>query len=380
MDPLRELLEFQRTVVEGGGQAEAVLDQRLLARPVAAVHRAHLRQRDVALVHEKQKILREIVQQRHRRAAGGAVGDHAGIVLDAGAVAELLHHFDVVIGTLADALRLEQLVVFLEILHALVALRADTRDGGVQLFARRDVVARGIDRRMVEIARHGARHDVDLADAVHLVAEEFHADRLVVGIGREDLHRVAADAEHVALEGDVVALVADLDELFQQLVKVAVLSRTERDDHVRVVDGVAETVDAGDRGHDDHVPPLEQARGGAVPQPLDLVVDRAVLLDEGVRVRDVGLRLVVVVIADKVLDRVFGKKLLELAAKLRRQRLVVREHQRRAVDARDDVGHREGLARAGHAEQHLLVDAVIKPGDERIDGLRLAARRLIFGM
>ena len=44
---------------------------------------------------------------------------------------------------------------------------------------------------------------------------------------------------------------------------------------------------------------------------------------------DVRLGLVVVVVADEVLDRVVGKELAELVAELRRQRLVVRDHQRR---------------------------------------------------
>jgi hypothetical protein len=69
----------------------------------------------------------------------------------------------------------------------------------------------------------------------------------------------------------------------------------------------AEAVDAGDAGHDDHVAPGEERAGRRVAQAVDLVVDRGVLLDVGVRCRDVGLGLVVVVVADEVLDGVVGK-------------------------------------------------------------------------
>ena len=55
------LLKFQGAVIEGGRQTEAVLHQRFFAGVVAAVHGAHLRQGDVAFVHEEQKILREII-------------------------------------------------------------------------------------------------------------------------------------------------------------------------------------------------------------------------------------------------------------------------------------------------------------------------------
>ncbi len=75
------------------------------------------------------------------------------------------------------------------------------------------------------------------------------------------------------------------------------------------------------RDHDD-VAPGEQRVGRRVPQPLDLVVDRGVLLDVGVRLRDVRLGLVVVVVGDEVLDRVVGQQLAELVGQLRGQRLV----------------------------------------------------------
>ena len=45
---------------------------------------------------------------------------------------------------------------------------------------------------------------------------------------------------------------------------------------------------------------------------------------------DVRLGLVVVVVGDEVLDGVFGEELAELVAELGGQRLVVRDHERRA--------------------------------------------------
>jgi hypothetical protein len=59
-----------------------------------------------------------------------------------------------------------------------------------------------------------------------------------------------------------------------------------------------------------------------VPQPLDLVVDRGVLLDVGVGGGDVGLGLVVVVVADEVLDGVVGEELPELVGQLGGEGLV----------------------------------------------------------
>ena len=215
--PLLEFLKLQRAVIERRRQPEAVFNERFLARTVAVVHGAHLRQRDVRFVDEHEKVLREIVEQRHRRAPDRAAGDDARIVLHAGAVAQLLDHLDIKIRTLRDALGLERLFVVFEKLHPLVALAADLLHGARHFLRRRHIVARRVNGRVAERVHRSARERVDLADALDLVAEVLHADGLIAPVGREDLHRVAAHAEHVALEGDVVSLIPAVDELFQQL-------------------------------------------------------------------------------------------------------------------------------------------------------------------
>jgi hypothetical protein len=79
----------------------------------------------------------------------------------------------------------------------------------------------------------------------------------------------------------------------------------------QVVFGRAQPVDAGDAGHHDDIPPRKDRAGGRVAQLVDHFVDGGVLGNVGVAGRDVGFRLVVVVVADEKLDRVFGKKQLE---------------------------------------------------------------------
>ena len=79
---------------------------------------------------------------------------------------------------------------------------------------------------------------------------------------------------------------------------------------------------------------LEQRAGRRVAHPVDLLVDARGLLDIGVGARDVGFRLVVVVVADEILDRVVREERLELAVELRRQDLVRRQHDRRPLHLR----------------------------------------------
>ena len=113
----------------------------------------------------------------------------------------------------------------------------------------------------------------------------------------------------------------------------------------------AEAEDARHRGDDDHVAAREQRRRGGVAQPVDLLVDRRVLLDVEVPRRDVGLGLVVVVVGDEVLDRVRREVRPELVAELRGERLVVGHDQRRPLHRLDRRRHRHRLAGAGGAQQ-----------------------------
>ena len=110
-------------------------------------------------------------------------------------------------------------------------------------------------------------------------------------------------------------------------------------------------------------------------QLVDLVIDGGVLFDVSVRLRNICLRLIVIIIADEVPDIIIRKERLELTRELRSKRLVVRDDERRPLHALDDLCHRIGLARARRAEQHLcghpVLDAACKIGD----CLRLIAHR-----
>ena len=219
----------------------------------------------------------------------------------------------------------------------------------------------------------GAGQGVNLGNAVDLVPEKLHPDGKLAHIGQIDIHRVAVHPELIAYKIHVVALVLQGDQLFAQLVPLHLHPGAQADDHTAVVDGVAQRVDAGHRCHNDDVPPLGKRRRSRVAQTVDLVVDGAVLFNIGIGAGNVGLRLVVVVVADKVLYRVVGEKRAELGAQLRCQRFVVRQHQRGTVALGNDVGHGKGLAAAGHAQQSLTAVAPLHPLHQLRDCLRLVA-------
>ena len=361
---LEELVEGLRAVVERARQTEAVLHERLLARAVALEHAADLRNGLVRLVDEADEVVREEVEQAVGPLARLAPVEEARVVLDAVAVAELAQHLHVELRALAQAVRLEQLALLLELLRARLELVADLADRALDRRAVGRVVGGRPDAHVLELLDDLARERVEVLDLLDLVAEE---DRAVgrLRVGREHLERLAAHPERAAAERGVVARVHVVDELAQDLVAVDHLALLQQRDLRVVLLRRAEAVDAGHARDHDHVAAGEQRARGGVAQAVDLLVDRGVLLDVEVLRRDVRLGLVVVVVRDEVLDRVVREELAELVAELRRQRLVVRDHERGPLDLLDRERHRGRLARAGDAEQRLEAVARLDALGER---------------
>ena len=333
----------------------------------------------MAFVGEHQRIVGHIFEQRRRRLAGAASGEIARIVLDAGAASGGFHHFEIEGGALLQSLRFQQPSLVVELVEAKFQLALDRLDRLHQRRPRRHIVRVGVDLDEFELVLLVAGERIEFLDILHGVAEQIHAPGAVLIVRREDVDDVAADAEGAAGEIGLGALVLQRDEVGDQLPLVDPLALLQREGHRGIGFDRADTVDAGDGGDDDDVVAFEQRARRRMAHAVDLLVDRGILLDIGVGARDVGFGLVVVVIADEILDRVVGEEALELAIELGGERLVRREDQRRALRRLDHLGHGVGLARAGDAEQHLGAVVAVDALDQFGDRGRLVALRLVFG-
>ncbi len=91
-----------------------MLDQVLLAGPVAGVLSVDLRDGDVALVDHHEEVVGKEVEQRVGRIARCPALHRCRVVLDAVAEPHLVEHLEVVLGAHAQPLGLEQLLLALE--------------------------------------------------------------------------------------------------------------------------------------------------------------------------------------------------------------------------------------------------------------------------
>ena len=353
-------VEPQRTVVDRAGQAETIFGQRQLAAVIAARHAVDLADRLVAFIDEQQRVFRQIFEQGRRWLARHAAGEEARIILDPRATSRCRNHLEIEIGALFEPLGLEQLTLRHQFLEPLRQFELDRLHRLFQRRAGRDVVRIGEHADVIEAGHLLASQRIEFHDLLDIVAEERHAPRGILIMRREDFEIVALHAEITALKRHVVALVLQRDQLAHDLALVDHLTFLQIEDHRRIGFDRTDAVQARHRRDDDHVVAFEQRPRCRMPHPVDRFVGRAFLLDIGVGARDIRLWLVVIVIADEILDRVFGEEGFHLAVQLRRENLVGREDQRRALHRLDHLGHREGLARAGDAEQHLVALARLR--------------------
>ena len=327
----------------------------------------------MGLVDDGQEVVGEIVEQGEGRLAGGAAGQVAGVVLDARAVAELAQHLEVVEGALLDALGLDGHAPGLEMGDLLGELGLDAGDGRAEGLGGGREEGPGMDHDRVEGLADLAEERVDGRDGLDPAVLELDAVGRVL-VAREDLDDVAADAEGPPLEFALLRARTGRRRAFRGgALRPRVSPALERKAHRVVGLRGADAVDARDRGDDDDVAAGEERVRGAEAEAVDLVVDGRFLGDVGVRGGDEGFGLVVVVVADEVLDGVAGEEAAEFLVELGGQGLVVGDDQDRPVDPGDEVGHGEGLAGAGDALEDLVAGAGPEPFGEPVDGLDLVA-------
>ena len=216
---------------------------------------------------------------------------------------------------------------------------------------------------------------VETIDGLYLVVPK--RDTIAeIGKRREDIDRVALDAETSVDKLNLVAHILRVEQLHEQGVAFEMLSHLEVDGATLKFLGIANAIDTADGAyHDDIASSTQQCRRSAQTEFVKFLVDGKVLLNISVGSRNIGFGLIVVVVGDKILDGIVGEKLLELAIELGGKGLVVAHDQGGATELRNDIGHGKGLARPRHALQHLCPLATPNAVDQLAYGLRLVAHR-----
>ena len=222
-----------------------------------------------------------------------------------------------------------------------------------------------------------ARNDIYLRNSVYLVIEKLDPKCLFTRIRREDFNAVAADSEFVTHKIYVVSVIADGDKVADKCISVLLHTRTDSKGKLLVFLGVTQAVNAGNAGNDDDISPLKQGRCRAVTELVYLVINHCVLFDINILAGNISLGLIIIIIRNKIFNRVFGEKFTELTAKLCGKCFVMSKDKGRAVDSCDYICHGKCLTRACNAEQGLIFQSRIDACGKLFYSLRLISRGFI---
>ena len=143
----------------------------------------------------------------------------AGVVFNARAVAHLSHHFNVVVDTLFNALRLDEFVVCLKKLHLLL-LVTKYLGKNLFLFTTYNVMACRENIGVFQVVEDLACDCVNLAYTVNGVSKKLHSYCHFTVAGRENVHNVTTDTEGGADKVKVRAFVLYVNKSSQQVISV----------------------------------------------------------------------------------------------------------------------------------------------------------------
>ena len=148
----------------------------------------------------------------------------ARVVLDALAVADLGHHLQVEAGALFQPLRLDQLVLLVEVFQPVLQLDLDRLDRVEHALAGAGIVRARIDGVTLHLADRLAGERIEQRHLLHFAIEQLDAQRLGLRLGRKHVDDLAAHAIGAAAQLRFVAGVLQLGQLVDQLALVDALA------------------------------------------------------------------------------------------------------------------------------------------------------------
>ncbi len=323
--PGLEFLEGEGAVIQGGRKPEPVLHQGFFPGAVAVVHPPQLGNGHMGFINHHEEIRREVVKEGPRGFSGFPAVQMAGIVFDPRAIPHLPEHLQVEAGALLEPLGLQEFPLGPQFLEPFLQLLFDAFDGPAQPLLRGHIMGGRRDRHPLPRGEGIACEGIDHGDPLHFVPKPLDAVAHLLR-GGDDLQNIAPQSKSGPLKSKLIPPVLEEHKLAKDLVQIVFPPDLQGEGHGVIVLGGTKTVDAGNRGHDDHVPALKEAGGGGMAQAIDLLVYLRVLFDVGVGFGDIGLGLVVVVVGNEIVHGVIREKLAEFPVKLGGEGLVVGDY------------------------------------------------------
>ena len=163
---------------------------------------------------------------------------------------------------------------------------------------------------------------IKTAELLYLLSKKLNTNGETFGLGRENINNITTHTKISPSQLDIIAGVLQLCKSAQDLTLIAKTALTQVQDHPMIGRRVAQPIDRRNRGNNDDVVTLQDRLGGGKAHLINMLVNRCVFFDEGIACRNVGFRLVIIIIRNKILNRIAWEKLPHLGIKLGSQSFV----------------------------------------------------------
>ena len=190
---------------------------------------------------------------------------------------------------------------------------------------------------------------VKLLYLFNFITKKVNAESVVV-IAREDIEHIAFDAEIAVPKFGSCAGIETLYQSMHQLSTREYVALFDCNHVLLEFHRVTNPIQARHRCHDQHIAPARQeSRSCTKAQFFNFIVDRKVFFDISTRSRDIGFRLIVVVVRNEVFHCIIGEEGFKLRIQLSCQRFVMCQHKGRVLDAFHHIGDSKSFSRARNA-------------------------------
>ena len=163
---------------------------------------------------------------------------------------------------------------------------------------------------MRALRQHFTGQHVNFQYAVYFVVKHFYAHGFFVVTCRNNFNHITAYAECAALKSNIIAVILNFHQLAQNSLTVNNLPRSQRKHHIVVFLRCAQAINARYTGNNNNVAAFKQRAGGRVAQFINLVVNGSVLFNISIALRNIGFRLIIIVVRYKIFNRVIREERL----------------------------------------------------------------------
>ena len=351
-----------------------MLYQGFLTGPISIIHTLDLGQGHVAFIQNGQKIIRKKINQRKGFFSRFSSGKYAGIIFDSGTIPKFNHHFDIKICTLLQTLGFQEFVIVSQLIQSLGQFNTNfLNDPQSRFLIGYKMLGRKNSCRLQGLPYLSGKM-IELGNGFHIRTKEFNADTGIF-ICRKHFNHIPADTDIAPFQHLIIAGIMNIDQLGH---KIAAIHRFTPFHHHRTLAVLirgSNPVNTGYGTDYNHILPGHERTGSLQTQFINLFIYRGVLFNVSVCYRQVGFRLVIVVIADKIFHCIMGEKLFEFTVKLGSQSFVVGHDQCWPLYFLDHIGHGVGFPGSGHSQKGLVFFAAVQTTNQFGDGLGLIALR-----